>query len=157
MYDNVLFQNASRLLEDDIKNSRLPGAILFSGNPATGKLTTALETARVLSCSGKVKGAWTCSCPSCLQHKALVSQNIIVTGPRDCSLEIAASLKAFLNSAYNNDSHLSATRYLFVRSIRKLTKAQKSAEIQKNAERARSSIPRPFIEHLYRRPVFTGE
>ena len=40
----VLFQNASRLLEDDIKNSRLPGAILFSGNPATGKLTTALET-----------------------------------------------------------------------------------------------------------------
>ncbi len=148
MYDNVLFQNASRLLEDDIKNSRLPGAILFSGNPATGKLTTALETARVLSCSGKVKGAWTCSCPSCLQHKALVSQNIIVTGPRDCSLEIAASLKAFLNSAYNNDSHLSATRYLFVRSIRKLTMRFNGILWQGNEKQAKIAAMVKDIEEL---------
>ena len=53
MFDNLLYQNASSLLKDDILNNRLPGAILLSGPVASGKLTCALEIARILSCSGE--------------------------------------------------------------------------------------------------------
>lgn len=121
MFENLLYQNTARLLHDDILNKRLPNSLLFSGPGASGKLTCALELARVLSCTGEVKGAWTCSCPSCLQNKALNSQNLLVAGPRDCTLEIKASAQTFMNALEKKASYLTATKYLFVRSIRKLT------------------------------------
>ena len=120
MYDNLLYQNADKLLIDDIRNDTLPGSILFAGVDSCGKLTAALETSRILSCRNSPRGKWTCTCSSCLQHKALVSSNTILLGPRDCSLEISASKKAFLNAVINS-SHVEATRYLFIRSVRKLT------------------------------------
>lgn len=120
MYDNLLYQNVDSLLSTDIKNDNLPGSILFSGPDASGKLTAALETSRILSCKNTPRGKWTCTCSSCLQHKALVNSNTILLGPRDCSLEISASKKAFLSSVLEG-SHVEATRYLFVRSARKLT------------------------------------
>jgi len=120
LFDNLLYQSAAKLLEDDIRSNKLPGAVLFSGNDSCGKLTAALETARVLSCSENPRGKWSCSCPSCLKHKALVSPNVMLLGPRDCSLEIHAAAKAFVSSASMNDSHVKATRYLFLRSVRKL-------------------------------------
>lgn len=121
MFENLLYQNASRLLADDILNNRLPNSLLFSGPAASGKLTCALELARVLSCESEHKGEWTCTCKSCMQHKALNSQNLLVAGPRDCILEIKASSKVFINALEENASYLSATRFLFIRSIRKLT------------------------------------
>ena len=120
MFDNLLFQSAARLLEDDIVSNKLPGAVLFCGNDSSGKLTAALETARVLSCQASPRGKWSCTCPSCLKHKALVSPNVLLLGPRDCSLEIHAAAKAFLCSVSMQDSHVAATRYLFLRAVRKL-------------------------------------
>lgn len=121
MYDNLLYQNVAFLLSSDILNGNLPGALLFSGLHGSGKLTCALETARILSCSGEKKGHWLCSCPSCLQHKALVSNNLLLAGPKDCTPEISAASRAFLNAVMNSSSYLTAARYLFVRSVRKLT------------------------------------
>lgn len=124
MYENVLFQNAIPLLEDDIKSGKLPRAILFSGEEASGKLTAALETARVISCTarsqGRSFGQWNCSCPSCQRHRALVSQNVMLLGSRDCTLEIQAAKKSFAASCALGDSHVNATRYLFLRAVRKL-------------------------------------
>ena len=120
MFDNLLFQSASDLLKDDIASGRLPGAVLFCGPEASGKLTAELETARVLSCSGSPRGKWSCTCPSCLRHKALVSPNLMLLGPRDCSLEIQAAQKAFISSVSLGDKHVNATRYLFLRAVRKL-------------------------------------
>ena len=120
MYENLLYQNADSLLSDDIKNDRLPGSILFSGPDASGKLTAAFETARILSCKNKPQGQWKCTCSSCAAHRALLSSNVILLGPRDCSLEISAAKKTFLN-AFLNSQHEDAARYLFLRSIRKLT------------------------------------
>lgn len=120
MYENLLYQNTDSLLSDDIKNDRLPGSILFSGPDASGKLTAALETARILSCKDKVPGKWQCTCSSCLSHKALLSSNVVLLGPRDCSLEISAAKKTFLN-AFLSGQHEDAARYFFLRSIRKLT------------------------------------
>ncbi|MCR4821567.1 MAG: DNA polymerase III [Treponema sp.] len=125
MFDNLLYQNASSLLKDDILNKRLPGAILLSGPASSGKLTCALEIARILSCSGvnqyNQRGHWLCDCPSCKKNKELSNTNVLLAGPRDCSLEILAAKKAFLQTSYDNSSYLMAVRYLFIRSVRKLT------------------------------------
>ena len=125
MFDNLLYQNASSLLKDDILNNRLPGAILLSGPQASGKLTCALEIARILSCSGEnqynQRGHWLCECPSCKKNKELSNTNVLLAGPRDCSLEILAAKKAFLQASFDNSRYLTAVRYLFIRSVRKLT------------------------------------
>lgn len=121
MYENLVCQDASKELISDIKNNLMPPAVLFSGSEASGKLTAALETARVLSCHEKIFGKWQCECPSCLQHKSLICSNLMLLGPRDCSLEIAAAKETFLLAVRTSSSHLVAARYLFLRSIRKLT------------------------------------
>ncbi|MCR5189146.1 MAG: DNA polymerase III [Treponema sp.] len=121
MFENIVQQEITKNLISDIKKNNLPGAILYSGPEASGKLSAALETARILSCHNKPQGHWLCKCPSCLRHKALSCSDLILMGPRDCSLEISAAKDTFLRAYKNNDSFLDATRYLFLRSIRKLT------------------------------------
>ena len=124
MFDNLLYQPVTTLLETDIAQNQLPQSILLSGKDSSGKLTCALEIARVLDCTGdghNEKGSWVCSCNSCLKHKQLSSTNLIIAGPRDCILEISAAKKTLINAAYNNSSYLMAARYLFLRSVRKLT------------------------------------
>ena len=121
MFDNVLHQSATDLLTDDITRNTLPGSILLSGPASSGKLTCALELARVLACTGETKGAWSCTCPSCLKHKALVSPSVLLTGPSDCLLEIRAARDTFQSQYANSGKHLEASRYLFVRAVRKLT------------------------------------
>ncbi len=51
MFENLLYQDAASLLTLDIKNKTLPSSILLSGPQSSGKLTCALELARVLSCT----------------------------------------------------------------------------------------------------------
>ena len=121
MFDNILNQNACKLLKDDIENNKLPGAILFSGPECSGKLSCALETARVLACKGEIKGHWECTCPSCLKQKALISQNVLIAGSGNRTLEISASKNTLLSQAYEKSSHIEASRYLFIRAVRKLT------------------------------------
>ena len=121
MFENLVNQEAGKQLISDIKHNRLPGALLYSGPEASGKLTAALETARILSCHENPQGKWMCECPSCLQHKALVCSNLMLLGPRDCSLEIAAAAKTFTEAQFINAKYIDAARYLFLRSVRKLT------------------------------------
>lgn len=113
MFENLIAQPASDLLIEDLASRRLPPSILFSGPSASGKLTAALELARILSCSRN--GSWTCDCNSCLRHKELAHPDLLIAGPKDCALEIRAAAAAFVSS------RTQATRYLFIRSIRKLT------------------------------------
>lgn len=121
MFENLVNQEAGKLLAADIRHNRLPGAILFSGSEASGKLTAALETARILSCHEVPQGKWLCECPSCLQHKSLICSNLMLMGPRDCSLEISAAAKTFTDAHFINAKFIDAARYLFLRSVRKLT------------------------------------
>ena len=121
MFENLVNQEAGKLIISDIKHNRLPGAILFAGPEASGKLTAALETARILSCHEVPQGKWLCECPSCLQHKSLICSNLLLMGPRDCSLEISAAAKTFTDAHFINAKFIDAARYLFLRSVRKLT------------------------------------
>lgn len=114
MYDNLVDQNAGLLLSEDIRGSRLPPALLFSGTSCAGKLTAALETARVLSCQNS-KADWNCSCSACSMHRSLEHPDLLLTGPRDCIPEIHAAA-----SSWTRCPSLT-TRFLFLRSIRKLT------------------------------------
>ena len=114
MFENVIGnKKLIASLKDDIKNSLLPPSILLVGEPFIGKLTTALEIARVLNCSSG--GAWDCTCKSCMQSRILQSPDVLVIGSRDCSLEIKATSQVILR-----DRSLQAY-YLFLRSVRKLT------------------------------------
>ena len=121
MYENLVHQNVAKNLSSDIKKGIFPGAVLFSGPQSCGKLSAALETARILSCHQPNAGKWTCECYNCRQHKALTFSNLMLLGPRDCALEISAAKKTFLDAVRNKSSFLTAAHYLFVRSIRKLT------------------------------------
>ena len=123
MFDNVLYQPASEMLIKDISGGTLPNAVLFSGPDSSGKLTCALELARVLSCRapGSAKGHWLCTCPSCLRHKALNTPDVIIAGPGDCTPEIKASAETLLKAVAESASWAKAAVYLFIRSVRKLT------------------------------------
>ncbi|NLM01200.1 MAG: DNA polymerase III [Treponema sp.] len=121
MFDNLLNQKAEQFLIQDIKTNSLPNSLLFSGPKNSGKFTCALELARVLSCREQIKGQWLCTCPSCLKHKALQSTDVIIAGNKDTALEIAGAKQSLLEASYNNASYLQAVRYLFIRSVRKLT------------------------------------
>ncbi len=121
MFENLLYQNASKLISDDIRRNVVPKAMLFSGPESSGKLTAAFEFARVISCQGPEKGTWQCTCPSCLMHKSLTHPDLVLAGPRDCTLEIAAARESLLRAVAQNASYTNAARYLFLRSVRKLT------------------------------------
>lgn len=113
MFENVLGQEASRRLSLDLASGTLPPALLFSGPPASGKGTAALELARALSCE-RAGAPWNCSCASCERHRLLSHPDLLLLGPRAFASELAASAAAFLREPE------SAARMLFVRSARKL-------------------------------------
>ena len=113
MFENVLGQSVIQLLSDELEQGKMPPALLFAGPEASGKLTAALETARILSCTER--GSWTCTCPSCKRHKDLSSSDLLILGTRDAVLEIKAASHAFCTAK------TSAARYLFLRAVRKLT------------------------------------
>lgn len=121
MFENVINQITVKEIANDIRNNNFPGAVLFSGPTSSGKLTAALEVARIYSCKNEKKGSWSCECSSCMQNKALTCSNLLLMGPRDCILEILSAKQYFLNAVKNNSPFLVSARYFFIRSIRKLT------------------------------------
>lgn len=115
MFENILGQNrVVSQLSSEILSRQVPGGMLFYGEPYSGKLSTALELARVLTC--KQSGEWSCSCSSCRSHRVLDHPYVLMLGSRYFSEEIAASADALLRSG-----SLGA-RYLFIRAVRKLSR-----------------------------------
>ncbi len=113
MYENIIGQDeVCKALANEISRDSLPPALLFSGPPASGKLTAALETARLLSC--REQGAWNCSCPDCAMHRRLGHPDLLLFGARSLPEEISVA-KEFL---FRLPSQSSA--YFFLRSLGKL-------------------------------------
>ncbi|MHB9151139.1 MAG: hypothetical protein ACYC2S_00670 [Spirochaetales bacterium] len=113
MYENLLAQDGVRAsLIGDIEDGSVPPALLFSGPPASGKLTAALETARVLSCARK--GAWNCPCSDCARHRLLIHGDLLLFGKRSFPEEIIVAREFLLRSPGQ------ASAYFFLRSIQKL-------------------------------------
>jgi len=115
VFENLLGQNAAGQLIRDIEARVLAPAMLFSGPPASGKGTAALELGRILSCEdANGRASWNCGCPACSRHRLLIHPDLICLGPKPFSAEIAASYGAFLREKG------SSPRMLFIRSVRKL-------------------------------------
>jgi DNA polymerase-3 subunit gamma/tau len=113
VFENILGQERTvALLKSDIESDRLPSSLLFYGAPYTGKLSTALELSRVVSC--REKGDWNCGCRSCREARLLTSPYTLMLGGRYFFEEIAASADTFLR----NPSQ--ATAFLYIRAVRKL-------------------------------------
>lgn len=134
MFENLIDQGVCDLLRSDIQNSRLPPSMLFYGREAQGKLTCALEVARILSCE-RTEALWTCDCPSCVLHRALSHPDLLIIGSRDCTSEIRAAGATFLSKPQ------ASTRYLFLRSIRKLTLRFSGQTVNTDDARFARAIP----------------
>jgi DNA polymerase-3 subunit gamma/tau len=116
MFDNLLYQKSVRTaLTQNTQTGTLPRALLFYGPPLSGKLTTALELARVLSCvhPGE-KGRWNCDCRACRDSRQLESPDTIIAGPGFHLEEVRAA--ADLVQKKDNP----AVKFLFYRSVQKL-------------------------------------
>lgn len=123
MFENLLGQGVRGQLIEDIETGVLAPAMLFSGPPASGKGTAALELGRVISCEaggglkadGSRRAEWNCACPACARHRLLLHPDLLCLGWRPFSAEIAASAGTF-----RREPGVSSSRLLFIRSVRKL-------------------------------------
>ena len=116
MFENIIGHTATvAALRGELADGKFPRSALFVGPPYTGKLSTALEAARVLTCS-EGRGEWSCECPSCRMQKELSHPLTVLLGPRYSDVEIAASADALMRS------RKPATVYLLLRAVRKLTR-----------------------------------
>ena len=138
MFENLLGQDeVIAQLRLDLETERLPKSILLSGPIATGKLTAALELARVLSCQaeGQARGLWNCACPSCSRHRILAHPDLLLMGPRSFPEEIPAAL-SLLERAPGK-----ASAYFFIRAIRKLGKRFDTALFDGEESRLAKAAP----------------
>ncbi len=118
MFENIIGQEPviSRLTTEALAGI-LPPTLLFHGPDYSGKSSTALELARVLTCTGNDDSVpWGCTCRSCLQQRHLLHPDTLLLGGRYFSREIAVAA-----TALKRDKRV-ALRYLLERSVRKLTR-----------------------------------
>lgn len=114
MFENVIGQiDTLDDLKRDISSDTLPASLLFHGPGYTGKLTVALELARVLSCRNE-SAPWNCDCTSCRNHRLLTNSQTLLLGTRYFKQDIAACGDTLLRSTSE------AGKYLYIRAVRKL-------------------------------------
>jgi DNA polymerase III delta prime subunit len=113
MFENIIGQRrVVAALSTELASGSFPRASLFVGPQFAGKLSTALEAARVLTCAAD--GAWGCDCTACRQQRELVHPYTVMLGWRYADIEIPASAAAL------QANRGTAARYLYLRAVRKL-------------------------------------
>ena len=116
MFENILGQEKTiGQIRSELEAGTLPRALLLYGERYTGKMTSALELARVLQCE-KGSAEWNCPCRSCSLHRPLGHHAMVLAGPADFLPEIEACADVLKR----NDQP--AARFLFIRSLRKLVR-----------------------------------
>ena len=113
MFENLLGQDEIKSsLTRSLEHDEVPPVYLFAGPPMSGKMTAALETARVMSCTRSA--AWDCDCSDCIRHRSLVHPDLLILGKRNHPEEILVAKDLILRDTS------SSSLFFFVRSIRKL-------------------------------------
>ncbi len=113
MFENIIGQGEMvNILKEELESGSLPPAMLFHGPLYSGKLSAALEVARVLLCERR--GEWNCRCGSCEQNRQMVHPGVLMLGPRYFTLEIPAAADVLRRNLRVE------SQYFFVRSVRKL-------------------------------------
>jgi DNA polymerase III delta prime subunit len=116
MFENIIGNLSTiSIIKKELSKGIFPRASLLYGPAYTGKLSTALEIARVLVCEKKT-ALWSCDCYQCKLNKELLHPYITLLGFRYFNTEITACgdvLKRVKKPA---------SRFLFIRAVRKLTR-----------------------------------
>jgi DNA polymerase III delta prime subunit len=134
MFENIIGQTAIiRMLSEELAQGRFPSSSLFFGPPYTGKLSAALETARVLTCQ-EGRAEWACGCHSCRLQKELAHPHTLMLGSRYSDIEIAACSGVLLRSRRK------PTLYLFLRAVRKLTRRFDPAILDPDDARSKGAL-----------------
>ena len=137
MFENVLAQESViRDLTQSIREKTVPGSMLFEGPVFSGKLTTSLELARILTCE-EVKAPWNCPCRACSDQRLLIHEDTKLLGPGSFMPEVYAAADVLRRV------QTPAARFLFVRAVRKLMRRLDSElwdETNKKYKSAQSSI-----------------
>ena len=81
-------------LSNQIQGKTFTQVNLFGGSRYSLRMTSAIETARVLSC--KEEGDQMCRCASCRKFEALTMQNLIIVSHRDHQSVIETALGSFV-------------------------------------------------------------
>jgi DNA polymerase-3 subunit gamma/tau len=116
MFENIIGQRgAVDTLRAELARGSFPRSALFFGPPYSGKLSAALEAARVLTCQ-EGTGEWRCECVSCRSQKELLHPHTVLLGTRYWDVEIAACADSLRRN------RRPPSQYLFLRSVRKLTR-----------------------------------
>jgi DNA polymerase III delta prime subunit len=114
MFENIIGQKETvGTLTAELAAGSFPRAALFFGPPYSGKLSTAMEVARVLTCA-RGGSEWACDCSSCRLQRELSHPHTVFLGFRYSEVEIAASADALRRNPKPS------TQYLFLRAVRKL-------------------------------------
>jgi DNA polymerase III delta prime subunit len=116
MFENIIGNTTTiSILKHELSSGTMPRAALFHGPAYTGKLSTALEIARVLVCD-KRSARWNCTCHQCRLNRELLHPYVTLLGSRYFGIEIAASGDALYRTRKQS------SQYLFIRAVRKLTR-----------------------------------
>ena len=118
MFENIIGQtHVTERVTQEVRAGILPPVLLFHGPDYSGKCSTALELARVLTCSGDERSVpWKCSCRDCEMQRHLTHPDTLMLGGRYFNREIAVAV-----SAMKRDPRPSI-RFLLERSVRKLVR-----------------------------------
>jgi len=116
LFENLIGQDAvKKQLSLGVLHNSLPHSLLFCGEDYSGKMTTALELARSISCSNE-SAPWDCDCRSCRDHRVMINPDLLLLGRRYFLEEIKASAELL------NRTRAVFAVFMFIRNIRKLLK-----------------------------------
>jgi DNA polymerase-3 subunit gamma/tau len=136
MFENIIGHATTvEMLRDELGQARFPRASLFFGPPYTGKLSSALEAARVLTCS-EGRAEWSCVCRSCRLQKELAHPHTVLLGTRYADVEIAACAGVLMRNRKQ------PAQYLFLRAVRKLTRRFDPAILDTDDARLKGALDR---------------
>ena len=114
MFENIIGQQQTiSQLSRDVQSGELPASVLIHGPQYSGKLSTALELARALTCETG-DATWNCNCRSCFQQRHLLHQETLLLGGRYFLQDIVACGESLKYSRKD------ASRFLYIRALRKL-------------------------------------
>ena len=96
MFDELALsqKDIASQLSSQIQGRTFTQVNLFGGSRYSLRMTTAIETSRVLSCSEG--GQALCRCPSCRKFEALTMQNLVIVSHRDHTSVIETALNSFV-------------------------------------------------------------
>jgi DNA polymerase III delta prime subunit len=140
VFENIIGQGAVvRSLVDGLLRDTMPGSLLFDGPSLSAKLTTGLELARASSCTQDAN--WNCPCAECTRHRILVHQDILILGPKVSRIELQ------LGAEMLERVPGLASRYFFIRAVRKLTR-RFDQELYENEE-SRLAKALPLLRSIF--------